>query len=68
MAKKKEPIEAIEINDASEVVVESVEENTEPKDPFADEFVFEQLKVINRIPDRAKAKRLADRIQRNRKG
>lgn len=63
MAKKKkvEPIEEVK---AKEVMVESVEE---VKSDFADEFVTIQLMAINRLPDRAKAKRLAERVLRNRR-
>ncbi len=60
--KKEEPIEEIKVEDA---VVESVEEN---KASEADEFVTRQLMAINRMPNRAKAKRLAERVLRNRKG
>ena len=61
MAKKKEqPIEEIK-----EEVIESVEETE--KD-FAEEFVMKQLMAINENPDRAKAKRLAERVLMNRKG
>lgn len=60
--KKNEPIEEIKVKEA---VVESVAK--EEKQDFTDEFVCEQLKVINRITDRAKAKRLADRLLMNRK-
>ena len=64
MAKKKkvEPIEEVK---AKEVMVESVEKKAEPN--FVDEFVTAQLMAINRIPDRAKAKRLAERILSNRR-
>lgn len=61
MAKKKEqPIEEIK-----EEVIESVEE---AKKDFAEEFVMKQLMAINENPDRAKAKRLAERVLMNRKG
>jgi len=61
--KKKEPIEEIK---AKEVVVESVEEKVvEPS--FEDKFVARQLMVINQMPNRAKAQRLAERVL-NRKG
>ena len=63
MAKKKEPIEEIK---AKEVMVESVEENAEQADVEA--FIARKLKVINEMSDRAKAKRLAERVLRNRKG
>lgn len=57
--KKKEPIEEIKVEDA---VVESVEEKA------SDDFVAKQLMAINKMPDRAKARRLAERILSNRKG
>lgn len=60
-AKKKEPIEEIKVEDA---VVESVEETVSD----ADEFITKQLMAINQLPNRAKAKRLAERVLRNRKG
>ena len=60
--KKEEPIEEIKVEDA---VVESVEEN---KVSEADEFIMKQLMAINALPNRAKAKRLAERVLRNRKG
>lgn len=64
MAKKKEkPIEEIK---AEEVMVESVEERAEPS--FEDEFIAVQLMAINNMPNRAKAKRLAERVLSNRKG
>lgn len=64
MAKKKaEPIEEIKVEDA---VVESVEEKA--VDDFVDRFIATQLVAINRMPNRAKAQRLAERVLRNRKG
>lgn len=64
MAKKKkvEPIEEVK---AKEVVVESVEKESKPS--FTDEFVMAQLTAINKMPDRAKAKRLAERVLSNRR-
>lgn len=64
MAKKKkvEPIEEIK---AKEVVVTSVEKKTEQSD--VDKFVTAQLMAINRLPDRAKARRLAERVLSNRR-
>lgn len=65
MAKKKDkPIEEIK---AEEVMVESVEEKAE-EPSFEDKFIAVQLMAINRIPNRARAKRLAERVLRNRKG
>ena len=55
--KKKEPIEEVK---AKEVMVESVEKKTEQSD--VDEFVARQLMAINKMPDRAKAQRLAERV------
>lgn len=63
-AKKKEPIEEIKVE---ETVVESVEEK-EVKEDFAEKFIAKQLMAINKMNDRAKAKRLAERVLRNRKG
>lgn len=63
-AKKKEPIDEIKVEDA---VVESVEEPKAEED-FAEEFIVKQLMAINKLPNRAKAKRLAERVLRNRKG
>lgn len=66
--KKEEPIEEIKVEDA---VVESVEETVEEpvaEVDFAEEFIATQLMAINRLPNRAKAKRLAERVLRNRKG
>lgn len=61
MAKKKEkPIEEIR-----EEVIESVEE---AEKDFAEEFIMKQLMAINENPNRAKAKRLAERVLMNRKG
>jgi len=60
--KKEEPIEEIKVEDA---VVESVEKD-EASD--AKEFIARQLMAINKLPNRAKAKRLAERVLRNRKG
>lgn len=65
MAKKKDkPIEEIK---AEEVMVESIEEKAE-EPSFEDKFIAVQLMAINRIPNRARAKRLAERVLRNRKG
>lgn len=65
MAKKKEPIEEIK---AEDVMVESVEVETVSEPDFADEFIAKQLMAINRLSDRALAKRNAERVLRNRKG
>lgn len=64
MAKKKtEPIEEIK---AEEVMVESVEKKEEQVDA-TEMFIAKQLVAINRMPNRAKAQRLAERVLRNRK-
>lgn len=61
--KKKEPIEEIKVEDT---VVESVEKS---ESDFEREFIMKQLIVINKLSNRAKAKRLAERVLRNnRKG
>lgn len=67
MAKKKQPIEEIKVEDT---VVESVEATEEKKaeDDFAERFIVAQLKAINEMPNRAKARRLAERVLSNRKG
>lgn len=61
--KKEEPIEEIKVEE--DAVIESVEEN---KASEVDEFITKQLMAINALPNRAKAKRLAERVLRNRKG
>ena len=68
MAKKKsKPIEEIK---AEEVMVESVEEITEEPQVSKDveDFINRKLMAINQMSDSAKAKRLAERVLRNRKG
>ena len=60
--KKKEHIEEVKVEEA---VVESVEEAVKAD---TDEFISKQLMAINKLPNRAKAKRLAERVLRNRKG
>lgn len=67
MAKKKEPIEEIKVEEAvkDSIAEEAVEERD---DDFTDRFIAEQLKAINRNPNRAKARRLANRVLSNRKG
>lgn len=62
--KKKEPIETIKVEDA---VVESVENEAVVSD--TDDFVEKQLMAINQLSNRAKARRLAEKIlSRKRKG
>ena len=68
MAKKKQPIEEIK---AEEVMVESVEEKAEVAvevDEAVERHINRKLMAINNMTDRAKAKRLAERVLRNRKG
>lgn len=63
--KKKEPIEEIKVEENT--VVESVEQKAVISD--VDDFVAKQLMAINKMPDRAKARRLAERVlSRKRKG
>ena len=60
-AKAKKEAEAPEI-------IETVEEVAEVTAPNkAEEFVLRKLKVINRMENQAKAKRLANRLLRKRK-
>lgn len=62
--KKREPIEEIKVEDA---VIESVEKKAVTSD--VDDFVTKQLMAINQMPDRAKARRLAEKVlSRKRKG
>lgn len=66
MAKKKaEPIEEIKVEEA---VIESVAETEKAEDDSVEKFINAQLININQMDDRAKAKRLAKRVLRNRKG
>lgn len=78
MAKKKaqieEPIieEVIEETIAEEVVEETIEAPIEVAQEEvatnnSDQFIFAQMKMINRLNNPAKAKRLAARVLRNRK-
>lgn len=54
------------------VIEEEVKtESVAIEEPAADEtelFIFRKLAVINRMSDKAKAKRLAERVLMNRKG
>lgn len=78
MAKKKSiPIEPelIEEEVIAEVEEEIEEVEAEPEVPVivekadnADQWYFTQLKVINNMTDKAKARRLAARITKHRKG
>lgn len=70
MAKKKIEIDEIENVEAvvtNEADAEIEEETVEAPD-YTEEFIARQLKSINKSSNRAKAKRLAERILRNRKG
>lgn len=80
MAKKKSiPIEEEIIEEAvieevpevtEEIIDEPIEEEVievaEPKDE-SNQFIYAQLKAINKLSNPAKAKRLAERVLRNRK-
>lgn len=57
--KKNEATESME-----EIEVVKVEEKKDP----TEEFIARKLKVINEMEDKAKAKRLAERVLANRKG
>ena len=59
MAKKKQ------VADEPKVIEEEVV--TSPKEDDVDVFIREQLKVINNISDKAKARRLASRVLRNKR-
>lgn len=49
-----------------EPIEEEVIEVAEPKDE-SNQFIYAQLKAINKLSNPAKAKRLAERVLRNRK-
>lgn len=59
MAKKKQ------VTDEPKVIEEEV--ITPSKEDDVDVFIREQLKVINNMSDKAKARRLAARVLRNRR-
>lgn len=63
MAKAKE--KAVEEVKVTEAVAET-EKDSKPSE--TDRFIARRLMVINKMSDKAKAKRLADRILMNRKG
>lgn len=70
MAKKKN--EVIEEAVVEEAVVEEIAEEIAKEEPVAEQdkseqFVYAQLKAINKMSNPAKAKRLAERVLRNRK-
>lgn len=56
--------EVVEIETPSEVATAPIE----VKADNSDQFIFAQLKNINRMSNQAKAKRLAERVLRNKKG
>lgn len=66
---KEEVIEEVTEEAVSEEVAEAVVEEVieEAKSDASDQFVYAQLKAINKLNNPAKAKRLADRVLRNRK-
>ena len=71
MAKKKDEFEeaVIEVEEVVEPIEEPKEKVVvEKKNDYTELFIERQLKAINEMSDRAKAKRLAERILRNRKG
>lgn len=71
--KKEKPIELEVVEEVVEEVEEEItEEPTEITDRAVeekndDQFIYTQLKIINRLNNPAKQRRLADRVLRNRK-
>lgn len=81
--KKSKPIEEEVIEDVIEVVADEEiiddepnqiadseieeEEVIEVAEDKSEQFIYTQLKMINKLSNPAKAKRLADRVLRNRK-
>lgn len=60
-----EPIEEEVIEEVSEEITnEPIDEVAEDK---PNQFIYTQLRMINKLSNPAKAKRLADRVLRNRK-
>lgn len=58
------------IEEVAEPIIESIveeEESEEVIEDKEDQFFFTQLKMINKLNNPAKAKRLSDRVLRNRK-
>lgn len=72
MAKKKtdEITEIVteEIKEQAEEIVEEIAEKIDKSDGELEKFVERKLKAINRMDNKAKAQRLAERVLRNRKG
>lgn len=67
MAKAKKTAEVIEAESVKEEVLEKAVE--EKKDDSVERFICRKLMAINNMPDRAKARRLAERVlMNNRKG
>lgn len=68
MAKKKDKDEILETIE-EEVIEEVVEEEEviEEKPVDTDKFIYTQLTMINKLNNPAKARRLADRVLRNKK-
>lgn len=75
---EEEIIEEVKETEVAEEVAEEVVEQPIVEEPIEEEvievaedkqnqFIFTQLKMINKISNPAKAKRLADRVLRNRK-
>ena len=71
MAKKKDFMDEQAAVVEEETLVPSIkEEEVQPqavKEDDVDVFIREQLKVINNISDKAKARRLASRVLRNKR-
>lgn len=55
------------IETATEIADSPVEEEVVVEKDASEQFVYAQLKAINKLNNPAKAKRLADRVLRNRK-
>lgn len=79
-AKAVEPIEKFEDISVDEAEKNALESEFEPQieeekaeipvfeEKKSDQFIYAQLKCINKMNNPAKARRLADRVLRNRKG
>ena len=63
-----ETAEVVEEPSLDEIATEVVEEKVEPKKNSIDQFIHTQLKVLNRKPNQARARRQAERILKHRKG
>lgn len=70
MAKKRSEEPIFDEMELEEVIEEPIvnEEVVEAADNSLDKFIDTQLEIINRMSDTAKARRLAARVLRNRKG